>query len=185
MTGKNILVFLAILTCFSFGKKKDGVFVTKDTVVSFLSNANFENISAKSTSMSGTLDIHKRTFNFTVPICGFEGFKNATQKKHYCANYVEGAKFPISTFKGKIIEEFDMSVAGTYTVRCKGNLSLHGIEKELIITTAVVVKEGQITATAKFPIVLADFGMKISGMNKLMIAKTVDVDVKFNLVPEA
>ena len=184
MVIKNFIKLLAILICFSFGKRSAGVFTAQNAMVSFVSKANFEKISAKSVSLKGTLDIHKRTFSFTIPICSFDGFLNGSQKKHYCNNYVEGDKFPNSTFKGKIIEEFDMSVAGTYTVRCKGNLTIHGVEKEEIITTSVIVKEGSINVSSKFSILLANYGMKISGMNTLVISKDVDVEVKFNMVPE-
>jgi polyisoprenoid-binding protein YceI len=173
------------MICFSFGKPSAGVFTAQNATVSFVSKANFEKISAKSVALKGTLDIHKRTFSFTIPICSFEGFLNGTQKKHYCNDYVEGDKFPTASFKGKIIEEFDMSQAGTYTVRCKGILNIHGKEKEEIITTTVIVKDGLISASSKFGIILADYGMKISGVNTLVISKDVSIEVKFNMVPEA
>ena len=180
---KKLLFLAATLICFSFHRKNADDYVTQNASVSFVSSANFEKISAKSTSLTGTLDIHKRTFSFTVPICSFDGFLNGSQKKHYCNNYVEGEKFPNSTFKGKVIEEFDLSVPGTYNVRCKGLLLLHGIEKEIIINTVVVVKDGNISATSKFAIVLEDHGMKISRVNTLVISKTVDVEVKLTLIP--
>ena len=185
MFKKYFFITLGILFSFSFGKRSAGVFTAQNATVSFVSKANFEKISAKSVLLKGTLDIHKRTFSFTIPICSFEGFLNGTQKKHYCNDYVEGDKFPNATFKGKIIEEFDMSQAGTYNVRCKGVLSIHGKEKEEIITSSVIVKEGSISVSSKFGIILADYGMKISGMSTLVISKDVDIEVKFNMVPES
>src|SRR6266542_2200679 len=104
MSKNTFIRLFAVLICFSFGKRSPEVFTTQNASVSFVSKANFEKISAKSVSLKGTLDIHKRTFSFNIPICSFEGFLNGTQKKHYCNDYVEGDKFPNATFKGKIIE---------------------------------------------------------------------------------
>jgi len=142
-----------------------------------------ETITAKSKELKGTLDVQKRTFAITMSIASFEGFINALQKKHFCERYVESAKFPTATFKGKIIEDIDLSVPGSYTFRSKGILMIHGVEKERIIEVKAVVKNGQILIDSKFPIVLEDHGIKISSMNTIVISKTVSVDAKITLIP--
>jgi hypothetical protein len=133
--------------------------------------------------MTGSMDIAKRTFEFKVPACSFEGFLNATQKKHYCEKFVEGPKFPESGFKGKIIEDVDLSVPGTYKVRGKGMFLLHGVEKERIIDVVLNVKNGEIDADSKFTIPVEDHGIKVSKMNSLSMAKVIDVAVKIVMKP--
>lgn len=131
--------------------------------------------------MKGTVDVQKHTFSFSLPSCSFQGFINASQKKHYCDKFVEGAKYPELGFKGKIIEDIDLTIPGTYKIRGKGMLSLHGIEKERIIDSQVTVKDGTISIDSKFAIPLEDHGIKISKMNSLAISKVVDVTVKITL----
>lgn len=97
---------------------------------------------------------------------------------------MEGDKYPDATYKGKIIEEVDLSVPGVYNVRGKGNMNLHGVEKELIIKAVVTVKDGQISIESKFTIPLEDHGMNISKTSTLVIAKVVDVEVKTTMIPE-
>ncbi len=181
MLKRFILIFLAAFVCVSFDTHLAEVFTIKSATVSFLSKANFEKIRATSTSLKGTIDITKRSFSFSLLICSFEGFLNKLQKKHYCERYVEGDKFPTAAFKGKIIEEVDLSVPGTYLVRAKGMLLLHGVEKEMIITSNVIVKEDEMTITAKFPITLANHDMKLSKMSTIVIAKVVDAEIKISL----
>ncbi len=178
-----IFILAAAFICASPVLHNPDNFVSKEGVVSFVSKANFEKITAKSTKLSGTLDIRKHKFSFTIPICSFEGFVNNLQKKHYCEKYVEGEKYPSASFKGKIIDDADLSVAGTYNIRAKGILTLHGVEKETIISATVIVKDGLISIDTKFVIQLADYNMLLSKVNTLVIAKNVDVETKINMIP--
>ena len=51
----------------------------------------------------------------------FQGFNSPLQKEHFNENYVESDKFPDASFKGKVIEDVDLSKDGTYEVRAKAN----------------------------------------------------------------
>ena len=179
---KNIFLPLLIIFAFSsFCPHNTNDFSIQSANVSFVSSANFETIKGASSEVKGSVDVSKRTFAFTLPACSFQGFINAQQKKHYCEKFVEGPKYPESSFKGKIIEDVNLTVPGTYTVRGKGMLLLHGLEKERIIDAKVTVKEGQISIDSNFTIPLEDHGIKVSKMNSLAIAKIVNVAVKIVL----
>lgn len=181
---KTIFFTLAIgLVCVSFSPKNTSVFSIQSSSISFISAASFGKIKGTSDKMTGSVDIAKRTFEFKVPACSFEGFLNPTQKKHYCEKFVEGPKFPDSGFKGKIIEDVDLSVPGTYKVRGKGMFLLHGVEIERIIDVVLNVKNGEIDADSKFTIPVEDHGIKVSKMNSLSMAKVIDVAVKIVLKP--
>lgn len=181
---KNLLLpFVVSLFCVSFYPLNPAVYIIQNSSISFISAASFGKIKGASEKMTGSLDIAKRTFEFKVPACSFEGFLNPTQKKHYCEKFVEGAKFPDSGFKGKIIEDVDLSVPGTYKVRGKGMFLLHGVEKERIIDVVLNVKSGEIDADSKFTIPVEDHGIKVSKMNSLSMAKVIDVTVKVVMKP--
>jgi len=176
-----LLILASAFICSAPSLPAPGSFVSKEASVSFVSTAKMQKIKAKSTELTGTIDINKRQFSFTVPICSFQGFFNSTQKRHYCEKYVEGEKYPSASFKGKIIEDVDMSVPGTYNVRAKGMFLLHGVEKETLITSVVTVKDGQIIIESKFTIPLFEYDIKKT--NTLMIAKDVDVETKILMIP--
>ncbi len=181
---KKFLTALCIgFVCISFIPKNPTVFTVQSSNISFISAASFGKIKGVSDKLTGSLDIAKRTFEFKLPICSFNGFLNETQKKHYCEKFVEGDKFPESGFKGKIIEDMDLSVPGTYKVRGKGMFLLHGVEKERIIDVVLNVKNGEIGADSKITIPVEDHGIKVSKMNSLSMAKTIDVAVKLVMKP--
>ena len=174
---------IAGLICLSFYLPSSGVYTIQNSNVSFLSAASFGKIKGVSDKMTGTLDVAKRTFDFKIPACSFEGFLNPTQKKHYCEKFVEGAKYPMAGFKGKIIEDVDLTVPGTYKVRGKGMFLLHGVEKERIIDVLLQVKNGQIDGSSKFAIPVEEHDIKVSKMNSLSMAKTIDIALTFVLKP--
>lgn len=174
---------MTILACASFSPHISDIYTIQSSEISFVSTASFGKIKGVSAKMIGDLDIKKRTFSFTLPICSFEGFLNATQKKHYCEKFVEGPKFPDSGFKGKIIEDVDLSVPGTYSVRGKGMFLLHGVEKERIIDTQITVKAGEIILESKLKLPVEEHGIKVSKMNSLSMAKIIDVAVKIVMKP--
>jgi hypothetical protein len=181
---KNILLTLLVCSSLAFSPPDDTIFSAKNGVVKFASNAPLEAIKAESNKLSGAMNLAKRTFAFKIPNTTFDGFNSSLQKEHFNENYMESNKYPVSEFKGKIIEETDLNVPGTYNVRVKGMLNVHGVEKERILKAKVTVKEGQINIESVFPVLLVDHQIKIPKIVTQKIAESIDVDIKITLVPK-
>lgn len=181
MFKRIAFVFLLPVLALAFGPAAT-VFTATNGTVKFVSKAPLETIKAESARLGGVIDISKKTFAFTVPFKTFEGFNDPLQKEHFNENYVESDKFPNATFKGKIIEDVDLSATGTYQVRTKGILSIHGKDKEMIIKSTMVVKEGQIAIDSDFNITLEDHNIKIPNIVSQKIAKVIAVTVKMTMM---
>jgi polyisoprenoid-binding protein YceI len=177
---------LTALTIFlaSFIVQEGDVYVSNTGSVRFSSQAPLETIKAESKKLSGVLDVAKRTYAFTVLITSFEGFNSPLQKEHFNENYMESDKIPSATFKGKIIEEVDLKTPGSYDVRAKGMMKIHGVEKEMIIKAKVVVKAGLINVTSNFPIVLKDYNINVPNIVNQKIASEIKVEVKMDMAPK-
>jgi len=152
--------------------------------ISFHSDAPLELISAKCDEMRGRLDIEKKIFAFSVKISSFKGFNNPLQREHFNENYLESNLYPNASFSGKIIEDIDFSVDGTYSVRAKGNLSVHGVVQERIIKGELLVKKGQLSITANFMVFLADHNIAIPKVVHEKLASEIKVEVKTELIPQ-
>ena len=63
------------------------------------------------------MDVVKRQFAFSVKMNSFMGFNSPLQREHFNENYVESDVFPDAVFVGKIIEEVDLTLDGTYEIR--------------------------------------------------------------------
>ena len=179
------ILFLASIFIFSsFLVQEGGIFISNTGEVKFVSQAPLETIKATSRKLSGVVDVDKRTYAFSISISSFDGFNSPLQKEHFNENYMESIKIPSATFKGKIIEEVDLHTAGTYNVRAKGNMKIHGVEKEMIIKSTIAVKAGQITVTSNFKVALKDFDINVPNIINQKIAPEIAVDVKMDLSPK-
>ncbi len=157
-------------------------FKTTGATVSFTSDAPLETIKAQSDQLAAVISPATRVFAFSVQISSFQGFNSALQRQHFNESYLQSDKFPYGTFKGKIIETVDLTHNGTYQVRAKGILDIHGIKKERIIPATVVVNGNQLAVRATFEVPLVDHDIRIPKVVNQKIAEVITVTVTGNLI---
>ncbi|HRI58767.1 MAG TPA: YceI family protein [Saprospiraceae bacterium] len=163
------------------GWNDDGVFRCENGKISFKSDAPLEVISAKSGKLRGVIDTTKQTFAWSVDIKTFEGFNSPLQREHFNENYMESKKYPKASFSGKIIEKIDFQKNGTYAVRAKGQLNIHGIEQERIIKSQLEVNDGKLRVQATFTVPLTDHNITIPKVVYQKIAEEVAITVNAEL----
>lgn len=176
-----ILVFELLIFC-SF-QNKTSVYTCKNGQASFLSDAPLEIIKASSKNLAGAINISDRSFSFLIPTKTFEGFNSSLQRTHFNEDYMETAIYPNSTFKGKIIEEVDLSVPGIYKIRAKGKMYIHGVENDRIVRCDLIVSENKIDVKANFTVFLADHNISIPSILNQKIAEEIKLDISFTLIP--
>ena len=153
----------------------------KGSVV-FESNAPLELINAQSNQLRGVIDTVSGSFAFTIPIQSFVGFNSDMQRTHFLENYMEYRKFPNATFTGKIIEDIPFLKPGTYTLRAKGMLEIHGIKKERIIKGTLHIKPDEMQVQANFMVPLSDHGISIPKIVSQKIAEHEAVQIDIGLM---
>src|SRR5882757_9087161 len=125
---KKIIVFF--LLALSLDTFSQNIFMLKEGEVSFFSKAPVEDIDAHNTSAHSVLNTTTREVAFLVPIRKFV-FQKALMQEHFNEKYMESDKYPMASFKGKINEDVDFSKDGETKVTATGQLSIHGVEKEV------------------------------------------------------
>jgi len=78
----------------------------------------------------------------------------------------------------------NLALPGTYTVRAKGIMSIHGVEKEMIVKSKIVSQGGQLNVESSFTIALKDFHINIPKLVNQKIAEEIFVDVKMDMMPK-
>lgn len=162
-------------------KGQTNAYRTSAGTISFKSDAPLEVISATSKKMDGIIDPDALTFAFSVQINTFEGFNNGLQRQHFYENYMETNKYPTASFSGKIIEHTDLKTPGTYYVRAKGMLTIHGRTKERIIKTEIISTGNELRAKASFMIPLTDHEIEVPRIVNQKIAQEIAVTVQARL----
>jgi hypothetical protein len=179
--------FLVLVTAMVFAASAympaPRLYKTSEGKINFRSDAPLELIKASSDDLVGVLDTAKKNFSFKVPITSFEGFNSRTQREHFNENYMQTEQYPEASFKGKIIEDVDLSKDGTYTVRAKGFLNIHGVEKERILKSELTVKNGTMNIKSNFTVLLSDHDIPIPKVVYQKLANEIKVEVAVNLQP--
>ncbi len=174
---KKIFLFsLCIgLMLISSAQKK---FYTKTGQIYFDAGTGIEDINATNKSVSSVIDLSSGQMDFGLLIKGFE-FKNQLMEDHFHENYMDTKTYPKSGFKGKILqpEKINLEKDGTYPVKVRGVLDLHGVKKEVEADGTFQVKDGVIKAQSNFSILMSDFNIDIPKVVKDKLASTAKIKV--------
>jgi hypothetical protein len=174
-------IFNCVLSCFLFttATVAQSKFFTKAGVISFNSKTSIEKIEATNKKVLAVFDLANNKIEFSVLIKGFE-FEKALMQEHFNENYLESDKHPKATFKGKFDEDklnISLNENKTHTLNVSGNLTLHGVTKAISSTAILIVKNGVISATSSFTILLADYKIKIPAINKNNVNNSIQVSI--------
>ena len=182
---KNLLLLVCatlIFTASSFSQK----YFTKNGKVNFDATApsSPEKIEGINRSVTCVVDAKTGNMQFAVLMKGFE-FERALMEEHFNENYVESDKFPKAEFKGAIEgnEKVNYAREGTYTVKVKGKLTMHGESKDVETDGKLILQGGKINATAEFIVPLSDFKVSIPGLVADKVSKTAKITVACALEP--
>ena len=153
-------------------------YFTKDGTISFYSSTPIEEIEAVNEKAVSILDLDASKVEFSVLIKGFH-FKNALMQTHFNENYMDSDHFPKATFKSS---EFDASALdlkkdGEIKIPVKGNLTIKGVEKEVMTEVLFKISEGKFSANGNFIVSPADFNIEIPSLVKGKIAEEIQVKV--------
>ena len=180
----TLLTFLACIFISQYATGQNTIYQTSTGSIYFKSDAPLEVITANSKKLGGAIDADDMSFAFDVQVRSFEGFNNGLQREHFYENYLETDKYPTATFSGKIIERINLEIPGTYTVRAKGLLTIHGHTKERIIKAEIISTGTELKAKATFIIPLIDHQIEVPRIVNQKIAQEIQVQVQgtFRLV---
>ena len=168
---------VAVVVLQGFLSGQEPLWLAERGSIEFSSDAPLEIIRAKSSHLRGAINTANNSFAFTVDINSFEGFNSEIQQVHFLENYLEARQYPQATFTGKLIEEIPFTTPGTYSVRAKGILTIHGISKERIIRGSLVVNGNGGTLSTSFTIPVTDHGIDIPRIVQQKIAEQIEVQV--------
>lgn len=174
---KQLFVFtLIMMTGFALQAQK---VMTKAGYISFFSSTPVEDITAENNQVVSILNTENGELVFQALMKSFQ-FEKALMQEHFNEKYVHSDKHPKSTFKGKItnLDAVDFKKDGSYTAKVSGELTLHGVTKAIETEGTIVVKDGNISAEAVFPIALDDYEIKVPAVVRENIASEVETTVK-------
>lgn len=171
------IIFMALVLLAGWGQAQTKYF-TKQGKISFYSETPMEKIEAHNSRVTSVLDAESGKIEFMALIKAFE-FEKALMQEHFNENYMESSKYPKASFKGTItdMKSVDLKKDGTYNVEVKGDLTIHGVTKNITEKATIKVKGGVISAETTFNVALKDYNIKIPTVVNNKIAEVIQVKV--------
>ena len=174
---KKIFLVLGWFLITTTGFSQD-IYYTKSGNVKFFSSTPIENIQAENNKVTSIINTSTGEIEFSVLIMAFQ-FEKALMHDHFNENYMESSKFPKAVFKGKIVNlnEIDFKADGKYSAVAKGEITVHGVTKEITVNGIFDVKDGVISNSSDFVLAPSDFDIEIPAVVENNIAKEIKVSV--------
>ena len=175
---KILLISLSFFSLFSFSQEK---FISRNGQIQFLASTPLETIDPVNNHVSCILDTENGNLVFQMKMISFK-FEKALMEEHFNEKYVESDKFPKSTFVGKIQNWDDFIWNGTeQNIVVKGMITIHRIEKEIIVKGMIGASKSTISLSSSFDIIISDFDIEIPRLVRDKISETVKVEVNVTL----
>lgn len=172
----RIIMILGAFFIFCISSNAQKIYSTKTGRISFYSNAPLEDIEAKTSEVESKLAPNGQIV-FTLLMKGFE-FENQLMEDHFNEEYLESSKYPKADFRGTILNISAVNFAkdGVYPAKVKGNLTIHGVTREITSDGTIEVKGGKVLVKSKFDISLKDFNVGGSLIGK-KIANNIAITI--------
>lgn len=177
------LLFILLL-CFHYYGGQGQLLRSKESKITFFSEALLENITATTTKAKAIVDIEHKEIAVKINMTSFE-FPNKLMQEHFNENYLESNKYPQATFRGNLIKMLDWTKPFNMTTSITGILTIHGISKMEIIEGKITNDPSRNTTIVEcsFPITVKDFGIRVPNLVFTKIAEVVTIKVYIKLEP--
>lgn len=181
---KNVLLAFVMIIATSIALHAQGKYYSKTAMVEFNAGTPLEDIDAQTNTGTIVFDAQSGRLESSVLIKAFQ-FKRALMQEHFNENYLESSKYPKAVFKGEItnLSDVNFSKDGTYKVKVKGTMDLHGVKKDMMTDGTMTVAGKMLKVNADFMITCADYDIKIPSVVADKIAKEVKVTINTDLQP--
>lgn len=178
-------IILSVLTLLSLHVTHgQGKYLTNEGVISFYSHTVIEDITANNDKVAAVIDGEGGEVAIIVVMNEFQ-FEKKLMQEHFNENYVESEKYPKATFNGHISNNgtVDYQTPGNYVVQVNGDLTIHGITRQLSAEGSLEVTLDGITARTKFMLNPEEYDIKIPKVVRNNIAERMEINVELACAP--
>ena len=161
-------------------------YITKTGQIEIFSETPVFTIEAVNKKVASILNIETGEVVVSTLVRSFD-FEEALVEEHFNENYIESHKFPKSTFKGKIknLDAINFSKDGVYPFQIVGDLTIHGVTKNVTQDGSFTIADGKINAKIDFIVSLQAYEVKVEKAYKDAIKDEIELEMDFDFLPMA
>jgi len=152
----NVLMFFLIL--FSVSIINAQKYVVKNGTAFFKAKISFNSYKGTSNQLKGYIDFKTRDIEFTVPAKSiFTGIKKRDQHMY---ELIKANEFKEVSFKGKLIDDFDLNKNKKQILNIKGLFTLAGVSKEITLNIELTPEQKGLKLNATWSLLITDYNLK-------------------------
>lgn len=177
------LLLTGLCLLFGTGVRAQGtLYATSTGQTSFHASAPAEDIDAINKKTQATLNISTGEIAVLMNMRDFD-FPNELMEKHFNKNYMESAKYPKGTFKGKMDQVVNVTKKGRTAFSATGTFTLHGISQPRSLKGTLTVQDGSLQFDSEFEVALIDHQIEVPKIVFVKIAQVIQVKTSYLLTP--
>ncbi|MFL9835044.1 YceI family protein [Chryseobacterium terrae] len=180
---KNLILLIVTLSLANIVSAQK--YSTKTGKVTFEASVPlFEDVFAQDDNNVAVINADNGDFASISVVKNFH-FKVKLMEEHFNESYAESAKYPKTTFKGKIVN-FDKTklTASPQKYTIQGTLNFHGVDRAINSTASIYTKDGKIYMQGAFTAKPADFKVTIPKMVTKKVAENVNVEYNYVMLKQ-
>jgi hypothetical protein len=168
---KLFLSFLVSIVFFVSNTDAQKIYATRNGKITFSSPSD-EDVKAVNNEVTSRMADNGQV-TFSLLMKGFK-FKFAEMQEHFNDQYAESNKFPRADFKGTLVNLSDVNFNkdGSYKATVKGDLTMHGVTKNITASGTIEIKGGKPAVSCQFSVSMKDFNIDAA-----RVADKVSVEV--------
>ncbi|PKA98522.1 YceI-like domain-containing protein [Flavobacteriaceae bacterium MAR_2009_75] len=175
----TIIALVFSFTCFcAFSQDK---IIARQGQVSFFSYTSVENIEAANNQVLSIIDLSNGDIAVSMLMRAFV-FKKALMEEHFNESYVESDLYPKLEFEGEIVD-FKVDATTAQTKMVKGEMTLHGVTREVEVKAQIEPKENAYVLSGEFDVGVSEYEINVPPLLRPNIAKVINVMFRFEYEP--
>lgn len=179
MKTKSLVILVLVFGVFTQVNAQK--YITKSGQIEIFSQTPVFTIEAVNKKVASILNIETGEVAVSTLVRSFD-FEEALVEEHFNENYIESHKYPKATFRGNIsnIDAVDFSKDGSYPFTVIGDLTIHGVTKNVTQEGTFKIEGGRINAKIDFIVSLAAYEVKVEKAYKDAIKDEIELEMDFD-----
>lgn len=178
----NVLLTGVCLLLLTESRAQGTLYATTSGQTSFHSSAPVEDINAINPKTQVTLNTSTGEITVLMNMRDFD-FPNKLMEKHFNEDYLESARYPKATFKGKLDRPVDLTKKGRSELSATGTFTVHGVSQPRTLKGTLTGQETSLLLDTAFEVALTDHKIKVPKIVFVKIAELIQVKTSYTLIP--
>ena len=153
--SRNLTLILA-LACFPIPLLAQSYYAENGTA-NFTSSVPLYEFTGTSKQLTGLINFNDLSVDFYLDLETLDsGIKKRDKDMRLT---LETKKFPFAEFYGSLLDSVDLTNLNPQKIRTRGNFSIHGVTREIVVEGQITVEQTALHLTANWEISLDDFNI--------------------------